>query len=796
MRAACEAIEPRLYLTASLGAANTVATPGATAPLTAGDFNGAASPVDLAVATPAAVQILTGSGAGAFTTGSTIPLPAAGTPFLAGNFTGSATDIVLLSQDPLTQFGTVTYETNSGTGIFTAGATSSITDGGIGFSPLFATTGDFNGDGHTDLAIVGRAPGISSLTLAVLLSDNDGTFTEANDYSVSTSNSISINTGDGILAADLGNGHTDVVVNDFSSGSLDVFMGNGDGSFNALGGTPFAASLITAAAITGSPDLDIVGANSNQLNVLIGDGAGGFRVGSSPVTLANPIMALGAADYDGDGKADVITDQGLLLSNGDGTFQAPIALPQTTGGGGALTGMLSSADINGDGKPDVVGLDAAGNAVDSALNTSTGASSVAVTSNAARPGALTDVQFTAKVSSAFPGVPSGTVDFFDAGTQIGSATVSGGSAVFDAGTTLTLGTHTITATYNGDSSFGPSTSAPITQMILPASITTVTSSDNPALPGDTITFTATVVGVGGVPTGNVEFFDGATDLGGGTLNGADTAALSTAVLAAGQHSITAQYQGDLIFGTSASAVLTQSVGQPTLVPIVTASTVPAHVVGGSKVHGNATITLTNVTPATITGAVTINLFASPDANVADGVMVTAIPHKHLKVKSQQTVKLKVSIKALPATLADGSYILLAQAIDPNGNASSARMGPSVSVAAPFVQLAASGVSAVKPAAIAAGKKGTVSLVITNNGNVPTTGKAMVNVALSTDGQTPADALVTQSVNLVVKPGRSKKMSLHLAIPATQAAGMYFPYVSVTQNGSTTMAVGASMFTVG
>ena len=92
-----------------------------------------------------------------------------------------------------------------------------------------------------------------------------------------------------------------------------------------------------------------------------------------------------------------------------------------------------------------------------------------------------------------------------------------------------------------------------------ASATTLASSQNPALAGSMVAFTATVTGSGGVPTGTVSFFDGTNNLGSQTLNGSGMAALSTSALsaAASPHSITAVYGGSSAFARSTSRVLSE-----------------------------------------------------------------------------------------------------------------------------------------------------------------------------------------------------------------------------------------------
>ncbi len=173
------------------------------------------------------------------------------------------------------------------------------------------------------------------------------------------------------------------------------------------------------------------------------------------------------------------------------------------------------------------------------------------------------VTFTATVSGS-RGTPTGSVTFLDGTTVLGTASLgTNGSAAFST-SALLPGSQTITALYDGDSTYDDS-GVSLTQTVnLAGTITSVSSSSNPSQPGQTITFTATVQATGsGTPTGSVTFFDGTTMLGTGTLapiNGQDQATFATSVLASGSHTITAGYSGDSTFAGS-SGTQTQTVGQ-------------------------------------------------------------------------------------------------------------------------------------------------------------------------------------------------------------------------------------------
>ena len=177
------------------------------------------------------------------------------------------------------------------------------------------------------------------------------------------------------------------------------------------------------------------------------------------------------------------------------------------------------------------------------------------------------VTFTAAVAAVPPatGMPSGSVTFMEGTTTLGTGMLdSTGRATFQT-STLSVGTHLITATYNGNATFPPSTTtAALSQTVsLASTTTTLASSLNPSGPGQSVTFTATVStlspGVGS-PTGSVTFNEGTTLLGTASLSGGRATFISS-TLSTGTHPITAVYSGDTSFMGSTSPVLVQSVQQ-------------------------------------------------------------------------------------------------------------------------------------------------------------------------------------------------------------------------------------------
>ena len=201
--------------------------------------------------------------------------------------------------------------------------------------------------------------------------------------------------------------------------------------------------------------------------------------------------------------------------------------------------------------------------------------------------------FTATVNAVAPGsgTPTGTVSFLDGSTNLGTGALSGGTATFSI-STLAVAAHSITVVYGGDTNFLTSTSSILTQNVKQATTTSsVSSSANPSVSGQAVTFTATIDPVSpgsGTPTGNVTFDDGSTVLGTVTLT-SWTASFTTSSLALGTHSIKAVYAGDTNFKASTSAVLKQVVNSSS--DVVAAVTVaPSLVDQALSALGDETLT--------------------------------------------------------------------------------------------------------------------------------------------------------------------------------------------------------------
>lgn len=175
------------------------------------------------------------------------------------------------------------------------------------------------------------------------------------------------------------------------------------------------------------------------------------------------------------------------------------------------------------------------------------------------------VTLTATVAGT-PGLtPTGSVTFSDGSSVLGTVPLNAAGQASLSASSLSVGDHTITATYSGNTNYFASTSAAVTQTVDQVSTTvTLTSSVNPSVYGQSVTFTAAVVGSnGGIPTGTVTFSNGSTPLGTSTLNSSGIATLADSSLSAGTNKITASYSGDVNYGASTSNTLQQIIITPT-----------------------------------------------------------------------------------------------------------------------------------------------------------------------------------------------------------------------------------------
>jgi hypothetical protein len=212
------------------------------------------------------------------------------------------------------------------------------------------------------------------------------------------------------------------------------------------------------------------------------------------------------------------------------------------------------------------------------------------------------VTFSATVTSQYGGTATGSVTFLSGSQTLGTGTLSGNRATVSTSFT-TAGTDSISAKYSGDTNNAGSTSPTLSQVIINATTTALTSSLNPSVVGQAVTFTATVSSTAGAPPNGetVTFYNGSAVLGTAALS-AGVASLTTSSLPVGTLTMTATYAGDANFAASTSPGLRQVVNSTTKSATSTAlvsSLNPS--IYGQKVTWTATVTTSG--SATPTGKV-------------------------------------------------------------------------------------------------------------------------------------------------------------------------------------------------
>jgi hypothetical protein len=498
--------------------------------------------------------------------------------------------------------GSVSLFFGNADGTFSVGSTISLTQAPYGGNPTVLVAGDFNNDGNIDLAALGCVSGgclftDPSMVVSTLLGNGNGTFQSPSITAVETD--------DGVTAAVAGDfnqdGILDIAVADGAAcsdcGAHGIFLyGNGDGTFSTgpgigtEGGPP--VSIVAS-------DFYGVGLPTPVLANRCGDPLdcpfGSVMINGTSNITEIMLLYLAAGDFNNDGKPDLAGslqyDNGasVLLNTGatlaaTTTMLAPAGLqayfalqrvtfaatvthtgPRVPSGqvnfldngvsiGSAALARNGQAILNTNqlavGSHFIVAYYSGD--IDFAASNSLGAhvtirpaSTTTTIASSVNPSTYGQpVQFTATIAPQFGGSATGTVTFYDDGTQIGSAAVNRNKAIFTTGA-LQTGFHSITARYSGSSNFQTSTSSPESQAVRPATTTTaVTSSPNPSQTGQSVTFIAAITGqFSGTLSGSVVFLQAGKVLSSVPLSGG-TAVYSTSSLSKGSHQILARYSGD------------------------------------------------------------------------------------------------------------------------------------------------------------------------------------------------------------------------------------------------------------
>jgi hypothetical protein len=270
-------------------------------------------------------------------------------------------DVVVANQGD----NTVTVLLGSGTGTFAPG-----TSFAAGSAPFRVIAADFNKDGIPDLAVVDNAGG----GISVLIAHGsggvwNGMFDAPSFYLTGIYAS-------GVAAADFnGDGILDLAVSNYGANNVRLLVGNGsggvgNGTFSAgatfpTDGHPFSllAADLNADGIT---DLATSNSQGNDVSVLIGQGAGGVGNGAFDAAANYPVggapSVLALLDVDGDGVGDLVTgnattnDVTLLRGQSTGGFADGTYAATGNFAVGVYPISVATADVNKDGRPDVVAV--------------------------------------------------------------------------------------------------------------------------------------------------------------------------------------------------------------------------------------------------------------------------------------------------------------------------------------------------------------------------------------------------------------------------------------------------------
>ncbi len=266
-----------------------------------------------------------------------------------------------------------------------------------------------------------------------------------------------------------------------------------------------------------------------------------------------------------------------------------------------------------------------------------------------------------------------------------------------------------------------------------------------------------------------------------------------------QTQFTAVYSGDAEFAPSTSdPVRTLIVAPSAFVP--SAPNLPVSVVpelAGAAIRVSDPVKFTN-SGAKLSGTFkfAFDVNTSSVGLDADPSVLESF-QRRLTVNAGRSFAVTLTARKLPASLTPGTYYFVAEMTDPDGGYAFSTVPTPISVVAPVVTITATA-TAVRPATLTSKLPGAVVVSVVDTGNVAAAGPLTVTVLPSADGTT-ADGttpLATLGRRVTIKAGRTGRYTLHVRVPATLAAGPYYPLVSVSLDGAVTAATGSRFAVAG
>jgi hypothetical protein len=532
--------------------------------IAAGDFNGDGKADLVTTGAGGNAVVLINNGDGTFRSGPTLVFPTIADAVVVGDFNHDGEQDIAVGN----QNGTIDVFLGNGDGTFQAAKSFNL---GVNDIVRSLAAGDFNHDGETDLAVtVDLQNNQQTGLITVLLSNGDGTFRKAQSITVGTDVL-------GLATADFnGDGKLDLVTTNFQpdgTRTMEVLLGKGNGTFQApiVTMTGFSPTSVATGDFNGDGKQDLAlldyFAADNSVLVLLGNGNGTFQKPlafkfSTPVGFAVPLVG----DFFGDGKLSIVIATGVgdltvLRGNGDGTFQAPVTY--LVDFNGSQPSGVVAADFNGDGKFDLAVTNFLAGDASVLLNTTQPVTGAPVATTTALSADLNPAVFgqpvtlTATVTAA-RGAPAGTITFFDGSMPLGEVALdpNGRARLL---VQLAPGVHSLRASFAGLAPFTASASATLSETVNKALTTNnLTAAVNPFGYTDAVVLTATIAPMApgaGSPTGTVTFFEGSKVLGTAQVSGGQ-AGLFLQGFPRGKHTVTAVYSGDPDFEGSTSKAVT------------------------------------------------------------------------------------------------------------------------------------------------------------------------------------------------------------------------------------------------